>query len=250
MPRRCVFCGSRGPLTREHIVSNWIHRLVSGQSAGIISQDLGEAGQRTIPFSGNFTTFTLRGLCRDCHHGWLTPLETRIAKLVTPMIQGENATLSRADQEAISVWAFKTAIVLDRTQPQEDIVPAHHYRWLQSKRRPGPNSLVMLSVFHVFNSEVLFGLSKFSADRKGPLDRTRDVEGYCVSLVIGHFVLIALGFPFGREIGVRIDPRVMPRLVPIWPTPGTANWPPPLAVTEPMLDQITNGFASNWTTLL
>src|SRR4051794_11471516 len=74
-PKTCVFCGSGGKLTGEHVFGDWLSRIGLStesvlQAAGPLNRSLRRMGV-TRPFG-----WTVRDVCGPCNNGWMSRLET------------------------------------------------------------------------------------------------------------------------------------------------------------------------------
>lgn len=93
MPESCAFCGSVGPLTREHVFGQWVSRTgldltPMRHHAGPLNalpRDMGEQP----PFRQ-----TVKSFCASCNNGWMSNLETVAQRVLTPLILDEPGTIA------------------------------------------------------------------------------------------------------------------------------------------------------------
>ena len=105
----CVFCGSEGPLGREHVYGQWLSKIginLSPQQyyAGPLNEIPRDMGHQP-PFRQ-----TVKNMCLSCNNGWMSKLEVIARRVLTPLIRGESATVTVDDQPAVAMWAQKTAL--------------------------------------------------------------------------------------------------------------------------------------------
>lgn len=108
--RVCAFCGGSGPLTREHVLGNWLSKIGLENEpvehfAGPLNR-LPKAMGVGAPFQQ-----TVRNVCGECNNGWMGSLEGIAKRVLTPLILGEPGRISDEDQPAIAMWLQKTALV-------------------------------------------------------------------------------------------------------------------------------------------
>lgn len=97
MARTCIFCGSSGPLSKEHVLGDWLTRIgldlepVEHMAGRLnrIGRDMGVA----LPFRQR-----VRDVCAPCNGGWMSRLEQVAQRVLTPFILGEPGTIEIPDQ--------------------------------------------------------------------------------------------------------------------------------------------------------
>ncbi len=144
---RCVFCGWEGTLTKEHAWPDWIRDVLpAGHVKGHSQQ------HRVAATTGEVTAITpvlhekaanrkVQVVCqRECNGGWMSDLENTAKPLLVPIILGEAPHLSEQDQTTISLWAAKTAMMLQLMHPMAIRgIPAAHYQYVYEHREaPSP----------------------------------------------------------------------------------------------------------------
>src|ERR1022692_1424630 len=134
----CAFCGStKRPRGREHVFADWLNSI--GLDAGQVEIHSGRLNRVARRWTTEGFTATVRAVCDDCNHGWLSQLEAAAKPVLTPLILGQPAELSLDDQRLIAVWAFKTALVAMLSSSNEQRaqgygVPAGEYHSLYATR--------------------------------------------------------------------------------------------------------------------
>jgi hypothetical protein len=135
--RRCLFCGSAGPLTREHLWPDWMNREfpeLTGPTTHLTSIDDPSAHQWVREIFGE----RARLVCGPCNSGWMSQLEHKVRPLLAPMFRGLTIKLGPQRQEILAAWALKTAFVRAATSRDEGPrrIPDVDRRTLFETRRP------------------------------------------------------------------------------------------------------------------
>ncbi len=117
-PECCLGCGVRLPLTREHIVADWIRRALENEAAV-------EGPGRWVLVSGDaikshtqdFARFEIAGyvLCHNCNTGWSSRLEVLAGGATQPLLDTPRVTsaLAASEQRVLAAWFAKMAILND-----------------------------------------------------------------------------------------------------------------------------------------
>jgi len=107
--KRCLFCGEHGS-SREHVFALWISKLFSDAAPFTVKATHGRSktGLKQIALYS-------RAACRHCNNGWMSELEQRARPLLTPAIPGQTVRWDAEEQLIVAAWAFKTALMLDRS---------------------------------------------------------------------------------------------------------------------------------------
>ena len=123
MARTCIFCG-RGSVSAEHVWPRWLAGsagVFPGEGTLQVRRGRGGAGET---FHQDWITKslrqTVREVCAPCNNGWLSELESRAQSSLAPLLRGECPPLKREDQGVVSLWAVKTALVVERTYSNEN----------------------------------------------------------------------------------------------------------------------------------
>src|ERR1039458_7843097 len=106
---QCLFC-SKPADSKEHLWSKWILNSLKSQEPVILQ--LGKAPP-SKPFTGDVT---VKCVCTECNNGWMSQLEAKIKPLVGALMQDISAPLDATQQKDVSMWAVKTAMVLEGTK--------------------------------------------------------------------------------------------------------------------------------------
>jgi hypothetical protein len=113
--KTCIFCGSRGPFSGEHVLPEWSARLIAVEP-GVRLQVRGQKYDEPARTWGAVGTFgqVVRSVCEACNGGWMSNLENDakpfLAEMILPSRPGP-IVLSPDHQIVLASWLWKTAIV-------------------------------------------------------------------------------------------------------------------------------------------
>jgi hypothetical protein len=233
--RACAFCGSTGPLTREHVFGNWLSKIgLDTEPAKTLAGPLNRIGKRfgvTPPFQT-----TVRNVCASCNNGWMERLEAAAQRVLTPMILGTPGRIDEADQGQIAAWVQKTALVAMLVSPEEDRnngygLPPSEYRELYERRdltEPSP-----MSTFWVGRSTGDLRLGSAWVTplivNLGGLPQADRPHAYAMTIQLGELLLHGIRFtnsPF------HVETSTARQLTRFWPAKGSIEWPGDVDVTD------------------
>lgn len=131
MARKCLFCEREVKLSDEHVLPRWLLDYLE-----VRQDDLYMSHQSVFGYLVSkrgpmkFASFVNGCVCLDCNTGWMSQLECRVKPLLAPMMVLDLESLDRlqANAEVLSLWAVKTAAVLNSSTNYRRIVPDDHFR--------------------------------------------------------------------------------------------------------------------------
>jgi hypothetical protein len=135
-PGKCIFCGSGG-MSKEHVWSEWTYELVpklkdAGHQRVVMKSSkhnphiTGVASDRT--YQGATNTIKIKCVCeRDCNNGWMSRMETAAKPILTPLILGQPAIVSKDEARTVAAWAAMKMMVTEFSIP-EDVVSTQQER--------------------------------------------------------------------------------------------------------------------------
>ncbi|MGV8883833.1 MAG: hypothetical protein ACOH19_16925 [Rhodoglobus sp.] len=228
--RLCAFCGSPGPLTREHVFGNWLSKI--GLDNDPVEHFAGPLNRIPRPM-GVGTPFrqTVKNVCAECNNGWMGNLEEIAKRVLTPLILGESGRISADDQSAIAMWLQKTALVSmllssasDREQGYG--LPPSEYAALYAQR--AALAPLQSSMFWAgrYEGELRLGsawVTPLAVGVEG-LPDTELPHGYAMTIALGSLVLHGVRF---THLPFIIDIASHGSLQQLWPLEGN------LELTEP-----------------
>ena len=243
---RCVFCGWEGTLTKEHAWPDWIRDVLpAGHVKGHSQQ------HRVAATTGEVTAITpvlhekaanrkVQVVCqRECNGGWMSDLENTAKPLLVPIILGEAPHLSEQDQTTISLWAAKTAMMLQLMHPMAIRgIPAAHYQYVYEHREAPSPMRVWLSAA----SSHFYRTAHYTRGYRlpgavppwlqPPPGEPTPPNAYTSVMVIGRLVISLLGWTIlDGDFSVAPEDPWAPARRCIWPPrPGGWSWPPDVAL--------------------
>src|SRR4051812_22801435 len=106
----CAFCGStKKPRGREHVFPDWLNTI--GLDLAPVEYHVGRLNRVPRRWTGTPFSATVRAVCDECNHGWMSSLEGSAKPILTPLIHGEVQELPPDVQQLVAAWCFKTALV-------------------------------------------------------------------------------------------------------------------------------------------
>jgi transposase-like protein len=148
--KKCAFCSrpfsKTNYSTNEHVFPDWLVKeydlinkplnqfrltfkdkkdrlLVKGKDANLEMDEMKEA-RRQMSLGG---AFVLGGVCKDCNENFLGRIETRARKPLKRMVNRKKIKLSKEDVQNVSIWSYKTALVLNRSSSHKRFWVDHAY---------------------------------------------------------------------------------------------------------------------------
>lgn len=224
----CIFCGS-SPVTKEHLYSSWILRLLDREFDTTESRR-GIGGVRELWTANHPFQAVVRCVCKKCNNGWMEQIESAAVPTLTRMIRGEEGIeLDTATQEAIGTWACLKAMVMVYVKRKHPM-PQDWLKYLYHEHRP-PDG------WHVFTTRYFGTLLQIAESNRfslAPIDSDPTTSpaiaedyGVLASFLIGHVAIHARGM---RNMpGLRVESS----LLKLWPpSPLTLIWPPPVQLRD------------------
>jgi hypothetical protein len=139
----CIFCGSGGKLTREHVFPSWIERalkLDTPLNASRVSPT-GDASEWTSIGLAQ----TVKAVCSACNNGWMSALEVSVRPFLTKMLDGQPVRLGPNRQRLCATWGLKTALMIAQMEPAMRVYPDQAHKWLFEDGAPSAGSMIWLS---------------------------------------------------------------------------------------------------------
>lgn len=121
MPARtCAFCPQKAT-TREHAWSDWLNPIL-GEKNRYLIEDSTLGVYRKHRSVGLHQKLPV--LCDSCNNVWGSGIEDRMRAVVSPMVLGNQASLTVQDRGIIAIWTQLKAMICDYAVQQEKL---HHY---------------------------------------------------------------------------------------------------------------------------
>lgn len=139
--RSCVWCGSRGRLSAEHVIPDWLGRDLTRRALASSPDVVKVMGQNRLNRGGEVRVWTpaplevtVRAVCQRCNNGWMSAMEREIQPLLLRLLTGEAFVLHQAAQTQLASWAFKTAVVMDQIDGTPSIPDTDAHSFYQDRR--------------------------------------------------------------------------------------------------------------------
>jgi hypothetical protein len=235
MPTMCVFCGTAGKPTGEHVLGDWLTRIgLKLDPVAHLTGPLNRIG-RDVGVTPPFRR-TVRDVCGPCNHGWMSQLEVVAQRVLTPLILGEAGTIARADQGAVAAWLQKTALVAMLVSSKDERVsgyglPSQEYHELYDRRE----AMEPLTASQVWIGQYV-GDSRLASIWATPvvvaiegLPEPDLPQGYAITLVLGELLLQGVRF---TTPSLQLDVTARDRFAQLWPVIAEVAWPPSTPVDD------------------
>src|SRR3981081_3131747 len=113
-PRRiCIFCSGSGK-SKEHVHSEWTHKIIPVAEGTTINRRLKtrkavasgevEQSERRTEIPQDLAHLQVHGTCGNCNQGWMSSLESAAMRPLGVMMCGGALRLSQEDQLTIARW--------------------------------------------------------------------------------------------------------------------------------------------------
>ena len=121
----CAFCGA-ADATDEHAFPKWVSRELTKLAPLQMNTDFGPRRINRLEMTAP--------VCEKCNTRWLSVLEKDVQPVLTPLIRGQESTLSPAEQRLLAAWAAKTALMLDLASGTPVIPTGFYYEFRQLRQ--------------------------------------------------------------------------------------------------------------------
>lgn len=235
MARRCVFCGASG-LTREHVIPQWLTSVLPeqerwrGQDQATIYPDPTAPNSAPVhrELVERFNAMTVKAVCASCNNTFMNGIEAGARPVLSTMIRGGRLSIALAPETLtkLATWAVKTGLMVQLTG-QEPASLELLYQHLYRERRPSDECRVWLGQVDdedwALRAECPTALIQMDGEEIEASDPPNVVA---VTLGLGA-LLLHVFLPANPALGYLPDLQsTFTGLVPIWPNPSAAQWPP------------------------
>lgn len=139
----CVFCGSSGPLTKEHVIRDKFNVIfgadrVSLTETHLVGNYLGELeSERQFTYLGQRFGKSVRSVCAECNNGWMNELENDVEADLLELFHNRPIAFTLEERARLARWVAKTALVRQLTDAKEVRIDADHlYREVMGGASP------------------------------------------------------------------------------------------------------------------
>lgn len=233
MAAACVFCGSTGVMTGEHVLGDWLTRV--GLAHDPVEYRTGPLNRlgRDLGVRPPFRQ-TVRDVCSNCNHGWMSRLEAVAQRTLTPFILGRAGRIEPSDLGAVAAWAHKTALtsMLVSSEPDRAAgygLPASEYHALYDVRETKAPPASQFWIGRYTGSRFASVHVTPVAIRFDATPEPDEPQGYAVMIVIGQLLIQGIRFTSPTLAVPVINELGLPRL---WPAQGPVGWPDGMVVND------------------
>ncbi len=99
----CIFCGSEGKMSKEHLWSEWARKAIeadTGQPVSVVPHVIEKSYGSTKDWEAPVFSATLNKVCRVCNSTWMSDVEDLTKDLVLPMLRNEQVLLEKRNSSA------------------------------------------------------------------------------------------------------------------------------------------------------
>jgi len=242
----CVFCNKPGSLTKEHVIPQWLGKLVRSHDLQALGQApktwingrlvhgegieaRGDVEIRSLP--ADILETTVKVVCMSCNSGWMNRIETNVMDAVSGMVLGRPTHLRRGTKQDIATWAVLKAMVYQFTDTTLRPIGDEQLSAMFANALPPEHFAVGLGRYAghrdiAFKQRTLFG------SQNGP-----ELRASTSVMLIGALVIYTIGANDPRVISHVAQGPIGSRLRYIWPEPtGALSWPPSSAQLQSTVD--------------
>lgn len=129
MNKTCIFCTRRAD-SDEDVIPKWIPRLLRKQEGERVPMRTTRFGHEPREQLAGESIQKVGSVCRQCNNGWMSRLEEDVKPILKPMILGNPVTLTARQQERITTWMTKCAMMYESMATGEVFyngLDCHHF---------------------------------------------------------------------------------------------------------------------------
>jgi hypothetical protein len=190
----CIFCKQNRDRAKEHIWPKWLQKKMTGstnwQYEGIHRSSF------YFPLSVRTHTgerLVLGNVCAICNNGWMANLENHFIPILEK-IQSKSSgliSLSKSERNILSIWAFKTCLVINAGSNYRRIIPPEHYQHLYDYKAIAKDVKVDLAYLNDYEklkwiqAPMQFAITSNKEAEKNP--QLLNNNNYNIAMQIGNF---------------------------------------------------------------
>jgi hypothetical protein len=140
--RLCLFCGNTD-LSKEHVFAQWLLEELDLRKKKMRMQHSTILGLQISERPLTLSTLINGLVCKRCNNGWLSQIEGRVKPHLLNLLKGSLTLALQEQHQLLSLWIYKTAIVLNYASNYRKIVPKRHFKYLNVHRRIPENVCVL-----------------------------------------------------------------------------------------------------------
>ena len=146
---KCIFCHKKGKRAKEHVWPLWLQKhlgVCSEMRQGVHRSLNGQPISKRIQ---SYNSMKYGEICEKCNNGWMSDIESRVKSTLIKAIASRRVDtpyLDRTESSDLSIWCFKTVLILNAADNYRSIIPKAHYRYLYDNRTIPSNVFIDMGV--------------------------------------------------------------------------------------------------------
>ncbi len=234
----CIFCGSSGPIDKEHLLNRWLRTYLHDEQAGRPGAQI--TGGQNKPLTRKIHTYPLKGwrrvVCKDCNSGWMGRLEgteTGVRPFLEPLVQGKPVVLSVQDQELFMRWIVKLAIVWEYLDTDTiTTTPALRRRFMETQLPPLATQ-IRVGSFDIYSASTPMLYWHEAHVMQGEHIGSSDaLQAQWTSITIAHIAIHIFMGTWEEQVTVGLPDHIAPKYRQIWPVLGAQSFPAAPLITQ------------------
>jgi hypothetical protein len=232
----CIFCDGV-PTTVEDLWPKWVGKYLGRRHTRKVKGEGVKMARPTQAFKGMSHLAKAKVVCAKCNGGWMHDLEDAASPILKRMFDEKLIIeLPRSDdiaRQALSKWAFKTALMIQYEHSDRTVVPSHVYREF-APRQEIPKRCVIYLVRHKVD-QMPNGAHSFNwaVEHVGPSGDV-DLQGemYGVTFFINNVAMQVVGFDTPFAFDAKFPQTFRAFVQRLWPPGYPITWPDSNSLTD------------------
>ena len=226
LPKKCIFCGTQGNISKEHFWPEWLAPYISEANASRhISVLQGAEGKdpqqlhRHSERDGSVLTKKIRAVCENCNNGWMSQLESAAKPTLIALINRSNLTLSSKDAQTLALWVSVKTIVGEYTN-ENTALTIFNDRQLLGTLNTIPKYFRIFIGYHSLETQAAYlrHSTTVSTDVAGPNPPlpnsiTRNIQTTC--FLVGPLIFYAIAARVQGFNIATLNPSI--KMIQLWP---------------------------------
>jgi hypothetical protein len=229
--RQCLFCGSEGPLTEQHVFDDWLRKL-GFDAVGVRELiEVADPERRILQPGGPFTK-TLKIVCEPCNGKWLSGIENSAKAVLLRLFRATGSVeLDTPSQLVLARWAFKEAGMLSQLGSRKTF-PLEHCRDFRRTGDPSANCQIWIGSASMTKAALGDQLvesryePRIAEVRIGKI--VQKISAYSCRFRLLNVAFDVFGWlPTEYGLHAQLTEDLGKALLPIWPIEHPTIWWPP-----------------------
>jgi len=244
--RTCIFCGTRGKLSKEHLWPKWLQDVFEfPEPTSPHVRFMREEGQGFEGDRWDMPGFEQRvtATCKLCNERWMSDLEKASKPLLLPLVGGQSRVwVDPAAQATLATWGVKTAMMAQFVYPKKRAIRDADHVWLYRNRSVPPDYRVWIGMRLQEGGEwpAFFRHSALTVAPPGrELEEMDNPNAHRSTIGVGHCVLHVIGHYVEDGPVLDIEGTYQSAFARIWPTAEGIEWPPRVVLGMDAIRKLT-----------